>query len=210
MAKGLFITFEGCDGSGKTTALNAVASRLAAEGRTFIQTREPGGSAIAEQIRQIILDPANTAEDSRTEALLYAASRRQHLVEVIKPALQASQLVLCDRFIDSSLAYQGYARHIGIDKIWAINQFAIDGCMPDKTLYFDIDPAVGLQRLTGRDKSDRLDQEKLAFHQRVAEGYQKVIADQPDRFIVIDASADAASLADQAYQAVITLVKQHV
>ena len=129
MDRGWFIVFEGCDGSGKTTVSQGVYQNLIDKGYPVIYTREPGGIDIAEQIRNVILDPKNTAMDSKTEALLYAASRRQHLVEKVIPALEAGKIVICDRFIDSSLAYQGYARHLGIENVYAINQFAVEGHM---------------------------------------------------------------------------------
>jgi dTMP kinase len=135
MSKAKFITFEGPDGSGKTTVSVKVTERLIKEGYSVILTREPGGSAIAEQIRNVILDPENTAMDDRTEALLYAASRRQHLVEKVLPALEQGTHVISDRFVDSSLAYQGCGRHLGIDPVMSINEFAIEGHMPDKTIY---------------------------------------------------------------------------
>ena len=140
MKKGYFITFEGPDGSGKTTVSTAVAKRLQEAGIESIYTREPGGIEIAEQIRSVILDPANTAMDSKTEALLYAAARRQHLIEKVLPALEAGKVVICDRFVDSSLAYQGFGRNLGIEEVLSINEFAIEGHWPDKTLYLDLAP----------------------------------------------------------------------
>ena len=137
MNKGLFITFEGNDGSGKTTISKLAYERLKEMGYPVIYTREPGGIDIAEQIRKVILDPANTAMDERCEALLYAASRRQHLVEKVLPALNEGSIVLCDRFVDSSLAYQGVARNLGIDEVYNMNLFAIKDVMPDKTLFFE-------------------------------------------------------------------------
>lgn len=203
MEKGLFITFEGPDGSGKTTVSTAVCLRLAGEGYNLQYTREPGGSKIAEEIRDVILDPANTAMDARTEALLYAASRRQHLVEKVIPALNKGITVISDRFIDSSLAYQGYARGIGMDAVYDINRFAVEGHMPDKTIYLDVDAETGLKRINAhRDYLDRLDQESLDFHQKVHEGYQKVIEKYKDRMIIIDASRDVNEVIEDAYQAV--------
>ncbi|MCR5066774.1 MAG: dTMP kinase, partial [Erysipelotrichaceae bacterium] len=149
MEKGLFITLEGGEGSGKTTAGKTVVRKLTEDGFDVLYTREPGGIDIAEQIRRVILDVNNTAMDERTEALLFAASRRQHLVEKVIPALQQGKLVICDRFVDSSLAYQGYARGIGLENVMKINEFAIDQHMPDLTIYFDISPEEGLKRLTG-------------------------------------------------------------
>ena len=203
MEKGLFITFEGPDGSGKTTVSTAVCRRLEEEGYPVRYTREPGGSVIAEQIRQVILDPKNTAMDARTEALLYAASRRQHLVERVLPALEEGTHVISDRFVDSSLAYQGTGRQIGIEEVFAINQFAIEGHMPVKTIYLDVDPEVGLERIRkGRAYLDRLDQESLEFHERVLAGYQEVIRRYKDRMIIIDANRSPEEVIEDAYQAV--------
>ncbi len=188
MKKGYFITVEGPDGSGKTTVSTAVYEKLKEMGFDIIYTREPGGIDIAEQIRDIILSPENTAMDQRTEALLYAASRRQHLVEKILPALSRGQIVLCDRFVDSSLAYQGFGRHLGIDEVLQINQFAIEGRMPDKTIYLDLDAEEGLKRIENRKFKDRLDQEALQFHYDVVEGYKQVVERFKDRMIIVDAS----------------------
>ncbi|MBS4221123.1 dTMP kinase [Bacillus sp. FJAT-49711] len=188
--QGLFITFEGPEGAGKTTILQKLANELVDRKFDVVLTREPGGIHISEKIRQVILDPDHTAMDSRTEALLYAAARRQHLIEKVVPALERGAIVLCDRFIDSSLAYQGYARGLGIDEIFSINQFAIQSLMPDKTLYFDIEPEVGLKRIEkhkGRE-INRLDLEKLDFHERVREGYKTLLEMFPDRIVEIDAS----------------------
>ncbi|MCH3962336.1 MAG: dTMP kinase [Solobacterium sp.] len=203
MEKGKFITFEGPDGSGKTTVSKAVCERLSKEGYTVQYTREPGGSDIAEQIRKIILDPANTDMDVRTEALLYAASRRQHLMDIVLPALNKGINIISDRFVDSSLAYQGYGREIGIEEVYAINQFAIEGHMPDKTVFLNIDAETGLKRINAnRTYLDRLDQESVAFHQRVHEGYQKVIEKYADRMIMIDASQETDAVIEDAYLAV--------
>lgn len=203
MEKGLFITFEGPDGSGKTTVSTAVCRRLEEEGYPVRYTREPGGSIIAEQIRKVILDPENTAMDARTEALLYAASRRQHLVERVLPALEEGTHVISDRFVDSSLAYQGTGRQIGIEEVFAINQFAIEGHMPVKTIYLDVDPEVGLERIRkGRAYLDRLDQESLEFHERVLAGYQEVIRRYKDRMIIIDANRSQKEVIEDAYMAV--------
>ncbi len=188
MAKGLFITFEGPDGCGKTTVCRKVCEKLMEEGYEIVHTREPGGVGIAEEIRDVILNPENTAMDARTEALLYAASRRQHLVEKVIPALEQGKLVLCERFVDSSLAYQGYGREIGFDQVLAINEFAIDGLFPDLTLYLDIEEEAGLARIQNRKFKDRLDVESLAFHHRVNEGYQEVLKHFKDRIRVVDAS----------------------
>ncbi|GAA0608926.1 dTMP kinase [Virgibacillus siamensis] len=186
---GYFVTFEGGEGAGKSSILQAAAQKLSELGYDILATREPGGIEIAEKIRHIILDPQNTAMDSRTEALLYAAARRQHLVEKVLPALEQGKLVLCDRFIDSSLAYQGYARGLNVDEVLSINQFAIQDCMPDMTLFFDIEPKKGLARITANKEREqnRLDLEKLPFHEYVYEAYQLLVSQFPDRIHVINA-----------------------
>ncbi|RDW15282.1 dTMP kinase [Oceanobacillus arenosus] len=186
---GHFITFEGGEGAGKTTILHTLSNKLQEQGHDVIATREPGGIDISEQIRKIILDPQNTKMEERTEALLYAAARRQHLTEKVLPALEQGKIVLCDRFIDSSLAYQGYARGLGIDEVYAINQFAIKDCMPTLTLFFDIAPKKGLERIaSNKDRErNRLDLENLAFHERVYAGYQMLIRKFPNRISTINA-----------------------
>ena len=186
--KGYFITFEGPDGSGKTTVATAVCEELEKRGYEVIHTREPGGIGISEKIRNIILDPENTMMDAKTEALLYAASRRQHLVEKVFPAIQEGKIVICERFLDSSLAYQGYGRQLGFDEVLEINLFAIDRTYPDLTVYLDVDEKVGLDRLSDRNFKDRLDQESVDFHHRVAEGYQEVLRRFKDRIKIVDAS----------------------
>ncbi|WP_129692180.1 dTMP kinase [Gottfriedia acidiceleris] len=188
--KSLFITFEGPEGAGKTTIINMISEELRKRSVNFISTREPGGIRIAESIRNIILDTENVEMDKRTEALLYAAARRQHLAEKVIPALEEGKTVLCDRFVDSSLAYQGVGRGIGIDEIYNINQFAIDGLMPDLTIYFDLDPKVGLNRVHQADEREinRLDLEELDFHLKVQSGYAEIMKREPWRFKRIDAS----------------------
>lgn len=181
------MTFEGPDGSGKTTISQGVFNKLKQLGYDCIYTREPGGIRISEDIRDIILDTQNTNMDIRTEALLYAASRRQHLVEKIIPALQKGQIVICDRFIDSSLAYQGVGRSIGFDEVLQINQFAIEGLFPDLTIYLDISAEEGLKRIEDRDHKDRLDLESIEFHNKVYAGYQKVLEIFKDRIQIVDA-----------------------
>ncbi|MBB3870462.1 dTMP kinase [Geobacillus sp. NFOSA3] len=188
--KGRFFSFEGPDGAGKTTMITKLESFLREKGFDVLSTREPGGVRIAEEIRSIILNPKHTEMDGRTEALLYAAARRQHLLEKIIPAIKAGKIVLCDRFVDSSLAYQGFARGLGIDEILQINQFAIDGYFPSLTIYFDIDPKIGLERIQKNKQREinRLDMESLSFHYKVREGYLKIAERFSDRIIVIDAS----------------------
>ncbi|MGG4490341.1 dTMP kinase [Metabacillus idriensis] len=194
--KGIFITFEGPDGAGKTTILNMLSEEFMEKGIEAVFTREPGGIRIAEQIREVILNKENIEMDSRTEALLYAAARRQHIVEKVIPALNEGKLIICDRFIDSSLAYQGYAREIGVDDVYSINMFAIDGVMPEVTLYFDIEPERGLLRINGSDSREvnRLDLEKMDFHLKVQKGYKQLIDKFPERIKVINADQSVADV----------------
>lgn len=190
MTQGLFITFEGPDGAGKTSVLQAILPQLADLGREIVTTREPGGVAIAEDIRSIILNPENTAMDDKTELLLFIAARRQHLKERILPPLAKGSLVLVDRFIDSSVAYQGFGRGLDVADINWLNQYATDGLKPDLTLYFDIDVEEGLARIArNADRDvDRLDMEKLDMHQRVRQGYLSILEAEPNRMVKIDAS----------------------
>ena len=211
MKKGLFITFEGGEGSGKTTVCKYICGKLKDAGYDVIYSREPGGVEIAEQIRNVILDVNNTSMDRRTEALLYAASRRQHLVEVIEPALKKGCIVICDRFLDSSLAYQGHARGIGIDNVLQINQLAIDNRMPDLTLYFDVDVETGLKRVNDRpDALNRLDKEAISFHEKVHEGYDILKERYPERIVTIDASQPLRKVEKQALETVLALVEKDV
>ncbi|MCJ1996888.1 dTMP kinase [Lactococcus piscium] len=191
MNKGILITFEGPEGAGKTTVLQHILPELAKQDIDIITTREPGGIRIAESIREIILAPDNTAIDGKTELLLFAAARRQHLNEKVLPALADGKLVIIDRFIDSSVAYQGYARGIPVSDVETINNFATDGLLPDLTLYFDVDTAVGLARvMTGNREVNRLDLEAQEMHEKVRAGYQKIAALHPERIITIDASQE--------------------
>ncbi|MEK9200274.1 dTMP kinase [Ureibacillus sp. 179-F W5.1 NHS] len=189
MKRNLFITFEGPEGAGKTTILTKIVERLEQLKIDIMATREPGGIEIAEKIREVILNPEHTAMDERTEALLYAAARSQHFFEKVEPAIQKGKLVLCDRFIDSSLAYQGYARGIGIDEVLAINEFAIGKRMPDLTILFDLEPKVGLARIHSHNDREvnRLDVESLSFHEKVREGYQLLVKRYPNRIKVVNA-----------------------
>ena len=190
MKHGLFITFEGNDGAGKTTICKMVQEALIQQGFEVVYTREPGGSQIAESIRNILLDVNNTNMDARTEAILYAASRRQHLVEIVQPALEAGKIVLCDRFIDSSLAYQGVGRDLGIEEIYALNQFAIGSMMPDKTIFLSVDIETGAKRMNIRGDKNRLDLEADTFHQKVRQGYETLLKMYPERIVKVDARGE--------------------
>ena len=196
MHQGKFITIEGIDGCGKTTVTALLVKRLTSEGYDVVHTREPGGIDIAEQIRSVILDPTNTAMDARTEALLYAASRRQHLVEKVLPALQQDKIVICERFLDSSLAYQGVARGIGMDAIWKINAFAIESHMPDITLLLDVDVKTAMKRMADRQGKDRLDQESMDFHHKVHDAFELIAAMYPERIKKIDANRSIESVVE--------------
>lgn len=200
-----FITFEGPEGSGKTTVLNQI-NKLLSENYNVISTREPGGVSTGEEIRNILLDGENI--DIRTEALLFAASRREHLVEKVIPALKNNKVVLCDRYIDSSLAYQGHARGIGIEEVKQINEFAINGLYPDLTIYLDIDAEVGRERILKNQRSqNRLDKETLTFHQKVIEGYKTLIKTNPERFKVVDATQNIESVVSDTYEIILSYLK---
>lgn len=180
----MFITFEGGEGTGKTTLIQEIAKHFR-QSYQVVTTREPGGSVITEAIRDIILNPKYQGVTPYTEALLLAASRAQHLDEVILPALKQNAIVLCDRFIDSSLAYQAYARNLGFEFVLSINRYAVEN-LPHLTFYIDLDPQVGLSRIAHRDKYDRLDQEAFDFHTKVREGYLEVYKRYPERIVKID------------------------
>ncbi|HLS35654.1 MAG TPA: dTMP kinase [Bacillota bacterium] len=206
---GLFITLEGGDGAGKTSIIPSIKKKLEQRGYDVVTTREPGGSVIAEKIRNIILDPEHIEMDARTEALLYAAARRQHLVEIVLPALEKGKVVLCDRFIDSSLAYQGYARGIGVKEVFTMNKFAIETVMPSLTLFFDITPEKGLERISGsreRDK-DRLDLENIQFHERVYEAYDQLRSKYPERIVSINADQPIENVEEEAFRKILSHIQ---
>jgi dTMP kinase len=209
MNEGLFITLEGPEGAGKTTIITMLTGELEKLGYHVLHTREPGGIEIAEKIRNVILDKEHTAMDPKTEALLYAAARRQHLVEKVEPALGRGEIVLCDRFVDSSLAYQGYARGLGIEQVFSINQFAIGERMPHLTLYFDIDPQVGLNRINQHHDREvnRLDLEGLQFHHKVREGYQILLERFSNRMVKLDASLPLEQVFSNALENILSKLK---
>lgn len=197
--KGKLITFEGCEGSGKSTQLKLLAEKLDNLGVDYIMTREPGGSAIAEQIRAVILDGKNTAMCDECEALLYAASRVQLLKEVIVPALESGKLVICDRYVDSSLAYQGIARGLGEDFIASINAAALGKYAPDMTIFLDISPEDAFRRKNGADKDDRMEQQGMAFHKKVYQGYRR-LAEKYPRIRSVDCSGTKYETSDKIWQ----------
>lgn len=204
----MFITFEGPEGSGKTSVAKKVVERLIAEGFDIVFTREPGGTPIAEQIRHVILDKANTALDPRAEALLYAASRRQHLVEKVWPALSRGQIVICDRFLDSSLAYQGGARGLGVKEVLNINLFATENTLPDLTLLFDLDPEIGFARIAANKNREvnRLDLETRNFHVKVRDTFLELSKTYANRYQIIDASQSF----DQVVFDTLKVIKAHL
>ena len=206
MKNGIIISFEGPDGAGKTTVLEQVLPVLQEKGYDIVTTREPGGVEIAERIRDVILDVNHVAMDSKTELLLYMAARRQHYVEKVLPALEAGKVVLIDRFIDSSIAYQGAGRGLDKDIITKLNDFATDGRKPDLTLYFDVESEIGLARIAKNTEREvnRLDLEKLDMHKRVRKGYL-ALAEQEKRIVTIDASRE---LADVVLETLHTILEQ--
>lgn len=202
--KGFFITLEGCEGSGKSTQLKKLEEFFKSSGLDFIFTREPGGTPIAEQIRKIILDGNNIEMCDETEALLYASSRVQHVKEKIIPAKQNGTIVICDRYIDSSFAYQAYARGLGMEFVKGVNVYAVENCMPDLTLFLDISPEDAFARKGGADEGDRLEQSGLSFHKKVYEGYKTLAADNPRRIVCIDAKKSA----DEVFAEIVKVLKE--
>ena len=190
MSKGFLVSLEGPEGAGKTSVIEALIPILEDRGVEVLTTREPGGVLIGEKIREVILDPSHTEMDPKTELLLYIASRRQHLVEKVLPALAAGKLVIMDRFIDSSVAYQGFGRGLDIEAIDWLNKFATDGLKPDLTLYFDIEVEEGLARIAANSNREvnRLDMEGLDLHRKVRQGYLSLLEKEADRIVKIDAS----------------------
>ncbi len=201
----MFITLEGPEGSGKTSAVKYAVEQLEKMGYQIVQTREPGGTPIAEQIRNVILDKNNKAMDPRTEALLYAASRRQHLVEKVWPSLKEGKIVICDRFLDSSLAYQGGARGLGIDEVLQINLFATENTWPDLTLLFDLDPEIGLARIEANSMREvnRLDLENIKFHRLVRNTFLDLANRYPNRFVIIDASKSRKEVGEETLKVIL-------
>lgn len=201
---GKFITFEGCDGCGKSTQLSLLIDYLKENGVPHIFTREPGGGKISEAIRGILLSGKNTEMSDECEALLYAAARAQHIKDRVEPALQEGKLVVCDRYVDSSFAYQAYARGLGMEFVEKINAFALEGFLPDVTVFFDLSPKEAFARKKGADEDDRMELAGLAFHERVYEGYLDLAKKYPDRFVVINARKSIEEIASE----VLTVLKE--
>jgi dTMP kinase len=193
---GLFIAFEGGDGAGKSTQAAELARTLAARGMTVLRTREPGGTPIGEKLRSLVLDHGHGHIDAHTEALIFAASRAAHASQVIRPALARGETVLTDRYIDSSVAYQGAGRSLGADAVRTLNEWATSGLLPDLTVLLDVDPAVGRQRRTAGDApEDRLESEADEFHARIREAFLNLAAARPERYLVLPAHLPVAELA---------------
>lgn len=196
--RGKFVTFEGCEGAGKSTQIRLLSEKLEKLGVDFIVTREPGGSDVAEQIRKIILDGKNTAMCDECEALLYAAARIQHLKEIVEPALAAGKLVLCDRYVDSSLAYQGAARGLGEEYVSGINSAALKSFPPDLTVFLNISPKAAFERKHGADKGDRIENQGLEFHERVYQGYLALLEKYP-RICAVDCGGTKFETAEKIF-----------
>jgi dTMP kinase len=199
--KGLFISFEGVEGAGKSTQLKLLYDWLKDQGKEVVVTREPGGAPIAERIRHILLDTTNKGMDPKTEALLYAAGRAQHVSETVRPSLERDAVVLCDRYIDSSLAYQGLARGLGEDDVLHLNEWATDELLPDLVILLHLDADKGLERLEG--DPDRMESEDVSFHRKVGEGYLHLAREYPSRFAVVDASGTKEQVHTQVRAAVL-------
>lgn len=194
----MFVTFEGLDGSGKTTQLRLVAERLRHDGREVLETREPGGTALGERIRELVLHAGGEVAPW-AEAALFAASRAQHVAEVIRPALEQGQVVLCDRYVDSSLAYQGIARGLGLERVLALNLTAVDGLLPDKTVLLLVDAPTAAGRLTA--DRDRIERESLDFQERVDAAYRELAERYPERIVALDGSLAPETLAESIHAA---------
>ena len=199
----MFVAFEGGEGAGKSTQESRLAALLTERGFDVVRTREPGGTPAAEQIRTVVLSRENTGLDPRAEALLFAAARGDHAARLIRPALERGAVVICDRYIDSSVAYQGYGRDLGPDRIRDLSLWATGGLVPDLTILLDVDPEVGLGRVAD---PDRLESEPLDWHRTVRDGFLSIAAAQPDRYLVLDASQTVGNLADQIAQRVLALL----
>jgi len=197
MKQGLFITFEGTDGSGKSTQIELLEKYIKSKGYEVVLSREPGGTRVSEIIRDIILDPRNKEIDPLTEMILYAASRAQHVAEIIEPAIESGKVVICDRYVDSSYAYQGGGRGVDLKSIADVNRIAIHGTVPDITFFLDIDPEIAIKRRIKSTGADRIEQEKLDFHRRVYDGYKKLSILYPDRIKTIDATKSIDEIAFQ-------------
>lgn len=212
MKRAPFIVFEGIEGSGKSTQAQRLSKHLHDIGRTTVLTKEPGGTPLGDRIRAILLDPAEDGMDGLTEMLLYAASRRQHVVDVIRPSIEHDAVVLCDRFTDATLAYQGFGRGLNLDRLREINAWVTDGVVPDLTLILDLPEEVGLGRARRRNQDQdlqlesRLEGEDMRFHRRVREGYLTLAEEAPQRYALVSAEGDA----DQVFARILEVVSERL
>lgn len=197
MEYGKFITFEGTDGSGKTTQIKLLEEYIKNKGYELVLTREPGGTKVSELIRDLVLDPSNSEIVPLTEMIMYAASRAQHVLQLIKPAIEGGKIVICDRFVDSSYAYQGSGRGVDLKVIADVNRVAIDGMSPDITFFLDIDPEIAIKRRINATGADRIEQEKIDFHRRVYDGYKKMALLFPERIKTINANKSIVEISSQ-------------
>ncbi len=208
MSRGIFITVEGLDGCGKSTQIGLMREYLAQKGFEVLMTREPGGTKISEKIRELLLDARNKEMNSTTELLLYAAARSQLVAEVIKPAVNEGKAVICDRFMDSTFAYQGFGRGLDLKLLADINNVAVDGMTPDVTFFFDLDPETALKRRLGSSKADRIEAEDMEFHRRVYEGYKKAASMFPGRIRTVDAGRSIEEIAADVRKILDDLISQ--
>ncbi|MDP3972023.1 MAG: dTMP kinase [Candidatus Nanopelagicales bacterium] len=195
-SRGSFIVFEGGEGAGKSTQVKLLAAALRSDGLDVVTTREPGGSPVGERIRDLLLDPATGSLHPRAEALLFAAARADHVATLIEPGLARGAVVICDRFVDSSLAYQGVARHLGLDEVARLSSFATNGLTPDLTIVLDVDPVAGLERARRSAAADRIESEELNFHRQVRQAFIDLSAADPDRYLVVPASSGIGETAE--------------
>ena len=205
-----FVVFEGGEGSGKSTQCALLADHLREAGHEVVVTREPGGTPVGTRVRELLLDPASAGLDPRAEALLYAADRAHHVATVIRPALDRGAVVVSDRYVDSSLAYQGAGRALPVAEVAALSRWATDGLVPGVTVVLDIDPSVGLVRAGGAASADRLEAEPLAFHERVRTGFLALAAADRDRYAIVDSTLAVAAVAEQVRAAVVPVVGEVV
>lgn len=201
---GWFIAFEGGEGAGKSTQEALLADSLRLAGRSVVRTREPGGTPAGEAIRHVLLSPDFDGLDARAEALLFAAARGEHVAHVVRPALERGDVVICDRYLDSSVAYQGVGRDLGVDRVRDLSLWATGGLLPDLTVLLDVDPIVGLARFAGR---DRLEAESIDYHRAVRQGFLDLAAAEPERYLVVDAADPATVIADAIRQRALALVE---
>ncbi|MCT4778291.1 MULTISPECIES: dTMP kinase [Exiguobacterium] len=195
--KGMFITVEGPDGSGKTTQLQLLVRSLTEKGYEVVVTREPGGTKVGNSIREVLLSPEHDEMTPRVEMMLYAASRAQNIDQVIRPALKRGAIVVCDRFVDASIAYQGYGLQYDLDQILSLNEWATVGIKPDLTFLFDLTPDQASRRMKDRGQLDRIESRDESFHQRVYDGFKKLLEQHPDRMVRIDANATIEMIQDE-------------